>query len=162
MVTYFLNIISFFEGKKSYNLPEKVYGRADLHVCFIASSKRINIKGLINLSIMGLLIVISLLQGSCSNPEEPIKNNNNTVDTVASNGILPLKAGYYWKYQNYNLKEDSSIAGEEGDYENRISSSSTITIGMNDYIVFHQLYGYFDPRLMTIYLEMMSGTIIYN
>jgi len=90
-----------------------------------------------------IIIILIFSQGSCSNPVEPV-NNNDTVKAEVSNGILPLKVGYYWKYKNYNLREDSSIAGEGIDDEYKITKYSKITLGDTNYVVFHSIYGYLD------------------
>jgi hypothetical protein len=96
-----------------------------------------------NISYFGLIVMAMLFLNSC-NKENLVEPEQPKVEET-SNGILPLKVGYYWKYKNYYLKEDGSIANEDLEDEYMITKSSSINVNNESYIVFHRIYGYLDP-----------------
>lgn len=89
-----------------------------------------------------LLLPVLFTQMSCSHVVEPI-----VPKEESSNGILPLKVGYYWKYKNYYLKSDGSISGERIEEGYKITKYSSIKIETEEYKVFHRISGYFDPSI---------------
>ena len=106
-------------------------------------AKKINILRIIfNILILSSFI---LLHASCNNPEEPPPKDS--VEVAISNGILPLKVGYYWKYQNYYLKADTSISGEGRTEEYKINKLSTTIYSNENYSVFHRIWGYFNTSM---------------
>ena len=96
-----------------------------------------------NIQIIILLFYFFSLLIGCAQPTEP----DDPIEEEVSNGILPLKVGYYWKYKNYYLREDSSVAGVGIDEEYIINKSSSILIDNKNYVVFHRIWGYLDPNI---------------
>lgn len=106
-------------------------------------------------SYLKALLFIPLLYNSfaCekSVDPKPVLQDTTKVDSVRgelSDGLLPLRVGYYWKYRNYYLNEDSSYRFEDIQDEYRITKSSIVTINNKSYTIFHRIWGYLNPETL--------------
>jgi hypothetical protein len=89
------------------------------------------------------LLVLAVLQApSCHDSSNPI-NPNPEPDpgpNPTSIGILPLKVGYYWKYNQYSLTDSGTIEGPATPTSFKISQFSVDPASVNGDTLFHWVY----------------------
>lgn len=89
--------------------------------------------------IPALLFFISILTQlpSCHNPTEP---PSDVPPEYISRGILPLKVGYYWQYDQYALTDSGTTAGKIGSIGFKISGRSVSASQQYSDTLWHWVY----------------------
>jgi hypothetical protein len=101
--------------------------------CFCDSAEKQR-RGIFDALLSSFLLLVALSHVGCQQSSEPRQLSEET-----SNGILPLKVGYYWQYETYALNEDSSTGLEIDRTNYRISRVSFDPSQKNSDALFHRV-----------------------